>query len=994
MAIERQSQRRPPNRWQPPPPGRRRGRRNEESLFSRLKGSISMQHRKATPSRIRPRRSSSMGDGAELHQQHQQSGRSSLFGGGGGGGGQRQQRSNSNTSPPNNNNNNNMLQIMYVNNNDNNSKQLVVTTRSITSKSTAASSSSYSQYDTSMHPFQIPRNTVLQSRGSYTYCYLFLFTVVATISVGDMSSVRSSAAERGSIALLSICTILTFGIAVAYRYRPLREYITYECNINIESWSIILCCCLDDIQRGRSRSGGYHCYYYTIEGVLSSILLLLYVISSGIILNPTNGLAISSNNEIWNTNLFFSMWSSLCLACYIMADLITASGIVSSDGGVLPREVREVMAVNAVERGWMMLFFATISLLASSTSTMGLTFGILGMIYCSIYYIVCLWERRRFDSFMFHSRRRSGHHQVLLPPKSYKNIISSVLSGIATICYIINVAFVTFTRHQEYGMTSHPANVYVSSWLCLGISVYLCIQHGTMYLVPSSQRRIILPPSSSCGSSAKIRKGGGLVRSSSKSTVTSASSGPSMRMDADDALMSMVQSQDEDGPMLFLPQATNGNSYHDIYHRTSSNDEDASYESVPYQQQQQQQQRNSGPRPPPPPRPQVDPEPEESITRTTRPKALQPAPPLPPPPTPPPPRDHRRQSIEEYSVGTRSVSTGPQSIGPRSAASSKSPRSYQSRGSGNDSRKSNRSRGYNSRTSSKSPSSSYVRKQSGFTSNSSYRSGSVHSNRSGVPSTVSGNNSRGPSTVSSPRSYDGMSGPSTVSGNGGPRTQGEENDYEEEQQQFHTLDDNQPFMPTITRPRYVPPPPPQPSHQQPVIQEEDPSYVGFDTRPFKSIYNSSFENVSMVSDISHPSADHLDKQFEQEQNRNGAAPPPRTMKQGGETMRWSHRDLNPKSPNSSDEHLTENKAVRQGAVDKMVMEALRQAQEAQTGSQPSLRPTPPPRYHPSASTKNNVRTKANDGSRDAQSSNVNSYYSSQQQSEMTRSVDGDDEFDC
>ena len=111
-------------------------------------------------------------------------------------------------------------------------------------------------------------------------------------------------------------------------------------------------------------------------------------------------------------------------------------------------------------------------------------------------------------------------------------------------------------------------------------------------------------------------------------------------------------------------------------------------------------------------------------------------------------------------------------------------------------------------------------------------------------------------------------------------------------------------------------------------------------------------------------------------------------------MRWSHRDLNPKSPNSSDEHLTENKAVRQGAVDKMVMEALRQAQEAQTGSQPSLRPTPPPRYHPSASSKNNVRTKPYDGSRDAQSSNVNSYYSSQQQSEMTRSVDGDDEFDC
>lgn len=97
------------------------------------------------------------------------------------------------------------------------------------------------------------------------------------------------------------------------------------------------------------------------------------------------------------------------------------------------------------------------------------------------------------------------------------------------------------------------------------------------------------------------------------------------------------------------------------------------------------------------------------------------------------------------------------------------------------------------------------------------------------------------------------------------------------------------------------------------LYDESPSTAdGDDARPVKLINSSS----DLMSVVSEPTMD-------------GFGPPPVAATEG-ETLRYSHTDLNPSSEGSS--QTNENRVLRQGAVDKMVMEALRQAQEARQTS--------------------------------------------------------------
>ena len=152
-----------------------------------------------------------------------------------------------------------------------------------------------------------------------------------------------------------------------------------------------------------------------------------------------------------------------------------------------------------------------------------------------------------------------------------------------------------------------------------------------------------------------------------------------------------------------------------------------------------------------------------------------------------------------------------------------------------------------------------------------------------------------------------------------------------------------------------------------------------------------------MSDISHPSAD---------------LPPPSRSKSkspenctDAEKLRYSFKDLNPKSPSKTG--ANENKVVRQGAVDKMVMEALRQAQEARTSKQYEPAPPPPRRStsqltNPQASSsamggsKSQVsfqQTKALDKSHKSQKS-MHSYYSQQESEAVTSYGDVGGEYAC
>jgi len=111
---------------------------------------------------------------------------------------------------------------------------------------------------------------------------------------------------------------------------------------------------------------------------------------------------------------------------------------------------------------------------------------------------------------------------------------------------------------------------------------------------------------------------------------------------------------------------------------------------------------------------------------------------------------------------------------------------------------------------------------------------------------------------------------------------------------------------------------------QPAVEEYHYSPQGFDTRPVKTIHSSS-DDMSMVSE---PTMDGFDApQAAASSSFRGSSHAVTDAGDGGgggETLRYSYN-----SPASS--QANENKALRQGAVDKMVMEA-RQAQEARQAS--------------------------------------------------------------
>lgn len=107
-----------------------------------------------------------------------------------------------------------------------------------------------------------------------------------------------------------------------------------------------------------------------------------------------------------------------------------------------------------------------------------------------------------------------------------------------------------------------------------------------------------------------------------------------------------------------------------------------------------------------------------------------------------------------------------------------------------------------------------------------------------------------------------------------------------------------------------------------------------DDRPLYTI-NGSPDNMSMMSEPTmegfEPPADDIDMSQRVGPRGGGgnlkSSKPPVTGQDG---MRYSHADLSAASSQTN-----ENKVLRQGAVDMMVMEALRQAQEARQNSQHS-----------------------------------------------------------
>mmetsp|Transcript_38088 Transcript_38088/g.81301 ORF Transcript_38088/g.81301 Transcript_38088/m.81301 type:complete len:1267 (+) Transcript_38088:285-4085(+) len=407
------------------------------------------------------------------------------------------------------------------------------------------------------HPFFLTPDAVLSPRAD-AWLFLFLSSCASasSLSVSSPAAWRG-AAERTALAASGLSAAASLCVALGYRYRPSRGSLTGS-----------------DGGRGVDVLSNV-----TPELGLAVLTLVLCLVSAALVLQPSGYMAVV-RTEIWNANLFFSTWISTSLACYLVADLLTTYDA----SGVLPRESSLVMG-NAIARGWSLLFIAALSLMAFSLALrsgdvcssalmetnvcqmtiVGIIFGFVGMLLPGGYLLVSLLERRTGSS-------SNG-------PKSMRYLLSSLLSVISLICYSINASFVTSPVLAPG--TSEPCNVYFSSWICFAVSLYLCIRHAEAYLVPGSTRDIgSLAPMNVKASNQHILQRAPSRNSSTASPATQYSDddddGDDNDQNADDALTAMVESQSEDGPMLFLPVAHHGQ----LGTETSDLDEDSSYPSV------------------------------------------------------------------------------------------------------------------------------------------------------------------------------------------------------------------------------------------------------------------------------------------------------------------------------------------------------------------------------------------------------------------------------
>lgn len=415
------------------------------------------------------------------------------------------------------------------------------------------------------HPFSVPPDRVLSPRAD-AWLLLSLTSVAcaASLSVASPAAWRSTP-ESAALGCAGTSAALSLCVAAGFRYGPSRDGLT------------------------RPPGGGAGpLARATPELAVAVLTFALWLITSALVLRPAGQMAVA-RTEIWNANLYFATWASASLASFLAADLVTSH---HPSGGMLPRESSLLMG-NAIPRGWALLFVASASLLACSaalgsgeacagalgeardacrTTAVGIAFGALGMVLPAGYRAVSLLDRGGDPA-----EGAAGSNSKL-------HLASTALSVASFICYSVNAAFVT--SPEPAPGKGEPCNVYFSSWACFAISLYLCVRHAEVYLVPGSTRDI----ATLLDQPAKGSNLGNIERVPSRNSVSTASPHTQYSDDdddyddviddpnADDALTAMVESQSEDTPMVFLPGG------HDqAMDAPSGHEDDASHPSVtPY----------------------------------------------------------------------------------------------------------------------------------------------------------------------------------------------------------------------------------------------------------------------------------------------------------------------------------------------------------------------------------------------------------------------------
>ena len=225
----------------------------------------------------------------------------------------------------------------------------------------------------------------------------------------------------------------------------------------------------------------------------------------------------SSSDEIWNANLYIGTWFSFGLVCWLFADGCVAP---SSDDVTQPQppqqqdrhkvqwqsfaameEQSRRLARIDIARSWMLNFIFSILLIAICGSTLhspicgggsgsilngttlcerlrlSIVFGVLGivltLVYCGIRFVKAFQLEQK-------SVVKSNHvsnYNLWLFWNTRVDQVSAVLSIICSTVYTLNAGFMT----SSGSVGSNVGNVWLVSWACFGLSIYLTMKHVDIF---------------------------------------------------------------------------------------------------------------------------------------------------------------------------------------------------------------------------------------------------------------------------------------------------------------------------------------------------------------------------------------------------------------------------------------------------------------------------------------------------------------------------------
>ena len=309
---------------------------------------------------------------------------------------------------------------------------------------------------------------------SYIYFILFLSSMVCILSYTTSKTMPISTYSNIdkttlSCLIISICT--SFITSIVLKFDKTRRYMVKRVKLETSSMRIEL---------------------KSIVSLVSIILLIVWTIISGILLFDvvdTEAEYQVDERQISNANLYFSTWVSFCITCWLFADRC----VYSSD----PQSSYQVKTTqqNDISKGWILNFFYSILLVAYCESTrnsshacngngleestsllceqlrLGVVFGSLGIVltlfYCGVRTLRSYRILQSIDMYTIEEMTKQWNRRV--------DLASCGLSILNILIFALNVEYLTSQSSARLG--SEIGNIYICSWICFGVSVYLLLKH-------------------------------------------------------------------------------------------------------------------------------------------------------------------------------------------------------------------------------------------------------------------------------------------------------------------------------------------------------------------------------------------------------------------------------------------------------------------------------------------------------------------------------------